>query len=224
MKLVVFDCDGTLVDSQHLIVEAMNSGLTANGHEAMPRDKILSIVGLSLPLAVETLLPGAPPAMVAAVTEGYRDSFTELRREREHEPPYDGIREVVDELANRDDTLLGIATGKSIRGVDRLLDHMSWAGRFVTIQTADTNASKPHPEMLETAMREAGTEPDNTVMVGDTTFDMRMAKSAGVAALGVGWGYHPAAALHAEQPEGFAHHTGELISAIDRLLASGWQQ
>lgn len=219
LKLVIFDCDGTLVDSQHLIVEAMNMGLRANDLEEMPREKILSIVGLSLPLAIETLLPGHPPETITAVTDGYREGFSVLRaRPDSHEPIYEGIHEVVETLSGQDDVVLGIATGKSIRGVDRLLDHMSWTGRFVTIQTADTNRSKPHPQMIETAMREAGTEPQNTIMIGDTTFDIRMAINAGVAALGVSWGYHSVDALLNEGAHAVADGADELIPLSNRLL------
>lgn len=220
MKLYIFDCDGTLVDSQHLIVEAMNMSFRANGVELLPREEILSIVGLSLPLAIETLMPDEPPYMIAAVTDGYRDAFTVLRKDpRNHEPLYDGIRQVVETLAARDDAVLGIATGKSIRGVDRLLDRMGWTSHFVTIQTADTHPSKPNPSMIETAMREAGAEPGNTIMIGDTTFDMQMARNAGVSALGVSWGYHPVEALHAEGAHDVVHSAGDIFAGADRLFA-----
>ncbi|MFY0614875.1 MAG: HAD-IA family hydrolase [Hyphomicrobiaceae bacterium] len=219
MKLVIFDCDGTLVDSQHFIVEAMNTAFRANGIETLPRQRVLSGVGLSLPLAIEMLLPGEPRKVIEAVSDGYRDAARAMREKpASHEPLYDGIDQVIDALSARRDTVLGIATGKSIRGVDRLLAHMNWEGRFITIQTADTNASKPHPEMIETAMREAATGPENTIMIGDTTFDMRMARNAGVAALGVSWGYHPVDDLHREGAHQVAQTAEELIPFADQLL------
>lgn len=220
-KLVIFDCDGTLVDSQHMIVESMNMAFDAQSLPLLPREEVLSIVGLSLPLAIETLLPNEPADVIGAVAEGYRNSFTVLRTERDHEPLYDGIREVVEMLSARDDVLLGIATGKSIRGVDRLLDHMSWQDHFVTIQTADTNRSKPHPEMIDTAMREAGVEPHATVMIGDTTFDIEMARNARVGALGVAWGYHLVSALRGKGAHHVADDATQLPALIDSLLADG---
>ena len=95
---------------------------------------------------------------------------------------------------------------------------MQWEGRFITIQTADTDASKPHPEMIETAMRDAATRPEDTIMIGDTTFDMRMARNAGCPALGVSWGYHPVEELHREGAHVVAHAAADLIPLADRLL------
>lgn len=222
LKLVIFDCDGTLVDSQHFIVEAMNMAFRAHGLDILPRERVLSGVGLSLPLAIETLLPDESPETITAVSNGYREAAGALRaRPASHEPLYDGIAQVIDTLSQRNDTVLGIATGKSVRGVDRLLAHMSWEGHFITIQTADTNASKPHPEMIDTAMREAGAGPENTIMIGDTTFDMRMARNAGVTALGVSWGYHPVEALHRDGAHDVAQSAVELVPITDRLLQRG---
>ena len=194
MRLVVFDVDGTLVDSQALIVGAMAQAMEGAGLPVLDRDQVLSIVGLSLPLAVATLLPDQPEARQNEVVAGYRAAFLSRRMDDEA-PLYPGARACLDALAGRDDLMLGIATGKSRRGLDAMLDHHQLRGRFVTLQTADNHPSKPHPAMLLAACDAAGVDPADAVMIGDTTFDMQMGLAAGTAALGVGWGYHPRLAL-----------------------------
>ncbi len=111
------------------------------------------------------------------------------------EPLYPGAADAIAELARRDDILLGIATGKSQRGVRLVLGHHGLLDRFITIQTADDAPSKPDPGMVLAAMRDAGAAPENTIVVGDTVYDMAMARAAGAAGIGVTWGYHPGAAL-----------------------------
>ena len=194
MKLAVFDVDGTLVDSQALIIGAMAQAMEGAGLPVLDRDQVLSIVGLSLPLAVATLLPDQPEARQNEVVAGYRAAFMSRRMDDEA-PLYPGARACLDALAGRDDLLLGIATGKSRRGLDAMLDHHGLRGHFVTLQTADNHPSKPSPAMLLAACDEAGVDPAKAVMIGDTTFDMQMALNARAAALGVDWGYHPATAL-----------------------------
>ena len=194
MKLAVFDVDGTLVDSQALILGAMTQAMEGVGLPALDREQVLSIVGLSLPIAVATLLPYQPEARQNEVVAGYRAAFMSRRMDDEA-ALYPGARACLDALAGRDDLLLGIATGKSRRGLDAMLDHHGLRGRFVTLQTADNHPSKPNPAMLLAACDEAGVDPAKAVMIGDTSFDMQMALNAGTAALGVGWGYHPHSAL-----------------------------
>lgn len=190
MKLVVFDVDGTLVDSQHMIVQAMNIGFEDAGLPPLPREQVLSIVGLSLPVAVAELVPEASPEAQHMIVEGYRGAFQRARM-TETAPLYPGVVECLNTLAARDDLLLAIATGKSKRGLDALVDTHGWKGMFVSRQTADFHPSKPHPAMLEAALAEAEIDAPNAVMVGDTEFDMAMGVAADVAAFGVSWGYHP---------------------------------
>ncbi|HEX7775326.1 MAG TPA: HAD-IA family hydrolase [Parvibaculum sp.] len=192
-RLVVFDCDGTLVDSQHMIVAAMAHAFAAHGLAELPRAKVLSIVGLSLDEAVFALLPETPEPVRRAVTAAYKDAFFHLRERPElHEPLFPGTRAAIERLAAEGDVLLGIATGKSQRGLRHMLEMHDLGRFFMTLQTADDAPSKPHPMMLERAMADAGTRPAETVLVGDTTYDILMARAAGAHALGVDWGYHAA--------------------------------
>lgn len=194
MRLVVFDVDGTLVDSQGLILAAMDSALAGAGLAPMPRAKVLSIVGLSLPVAVAQLLPGAPEGVQQLVVEGYKSAYAAARA-AQAAPLYDGVGDCLDRLARRDDLLLAVATGKSRRGLDAVIAAHGWQGRFISLQTADAHPSKPHPSMLQAAMADAGVDAGDALMIGDTSFDMQMARNAGMAGFGVSWGYHPRAEL-----------------------------
>jgi phosphoglycolate phosphatase len=163
----------------------------ANGLEEPLAEAVRRVVGLSLGHAVAALLPEAPPATWTAVAESYRGAWRELRAlPGFREPLFPGARDLLAGL-DRDGYLLGIATGKGRRGLEAVLTHHRLRALFVTLQTADDNPSKPHPAMLERAMTETGSRPRETVFVGDTTFDVEMARSAGVRAIGVAWGYHP---------------------------------
>jgi phosphoglycolate phosphatase len=194
VTLIVFDVDGTLIDSQHLIVAAQGLAFAEHGLAAPSRAESLSVVGLSLPQAFRRLVGEEGP--IDGLSESYRRAFNTLRLDPSYEEPlFPGMEALVRRLHARDDVRLGIATGKARRGVDRLIETHGWQGWFATTQSADDAPSKPDPAMLLQAMAETGATPATTVMIGDTTYDMAMAVSAGAAAIGVAWGYHPAGAL-----------------------------
>jgi phosphoglycolate phosphatase len=196
VRLIVFDCDGTLVDSQHLIVEAMGTAFTASGLPAPPRSQVLRHIGLSVSEAVAGISESRDEELITRLAAAYRTAFSGLRqRPGFAEPFFPGAREVVEELARDERVLLGIATGKSRRGVDLLLQREALAYAFATLQTADDAPSKPHPGMLLRAMSETGIGPADTIMIGDTSYDMLMARNAGAKPVGVAWGYHTAQEL-----------------------------
>jgi len=220
MKLVIFDCDGTLVDSQHIIVTAMERAFAASGLALLPRERVLGVIGLSLPLAAERLLPDADMGTIAAVTEGYKSAFGVLRQDPAHnEPMFPGARQAIEALGRHDDVFLGLATGKSRRGVIALFERFGLDSHFATIQTADTHPSKPHPSMILHAMAHVGVRPEDTVMIGDTTFDMEMAVNAGVGALGVAWGYHRVGALQRAGAEMIVERYDDLVLAVEERLS-----
>lgn len=213
-KLALFDCDGTLVDSQANICMSMDRAFEK--HALTPPDHHLTrrIVGLSLQEAVRQLLPDGDDALVEALTQTYKDGFFELRQEGGvHEPLYEGIAQMLDELDSAG-WVLGVATGKSDRGLNHVLELHGLTDRFVTLQTADRHPSKPHPAMIDLAMSEAGATNETTVMIGDTSFDMEMGVNAGVRPLGVDWGYHNADELVAAGAELVAVTMNELQEAL----------
>ncbi len=216
IKLAVFDCDGTLVDSQANICRAMEDAFLLADIPAPPRAAIRHIVGLSLVEAIRALLPHADDAQHRRMAADYKDAFFRLRTSGElaEEPLFDGIAGVLQALVD-DGWRLGVATGKSDRGLAHILDHHGLAHHFVTLQTADRHPSKPDPAMLLAAMDEAGATPQNTAMIGDTSFDMAMGKAAGARAIGVAWGYHGIRDL----ADAGADVVAERVSALPGLLA-----
>lgn len=216
--LVVFDCDGTLVDSQHGIVGAMAAASQALGLAVPEAAAVRHVVGLSLDEAIRRLFPDGDPGQWDAVAHHYKSAFAGFRREAEfQEPLFPGILAVV-ELLDRRGFLLGIATGKSLRGLTATLDRHGLSDVFTTLQTADQGPGKPHPGMLHRAMADAGVEAAATVMVGDTTYDIEMGRNAGTAVIGVGWGYHPGRDLMAAGAQDVAQDCGDLPDIIVRAL------
>ena len=214
-RLAVFDCDGTISDGQAAVCAAMAKAFSAVGLAVPSDNAIRRIVGLSLPVAVRHLAPDEEAGMHAQVVDAYRAAFFKARSEGlVAEPLYDGIRELLGSLHAKG-WRLGVATGKSDRGLTGCLVKHGIFDLFVTLQTADRHPSKPDPAMLAAAMAEAGAGPAETVMIGDTAFDMAMARAAGCRAIGVAWGYHAPAELLEAGAEAVAQTTAELEDLID---------
>ena len=213
-RLAIFDCDGTLVDSAAAICEAVEACFLLHGLPLPERAATRRIVGLSLVEAMRALHPAADAAQHRLMAEDYRLAFQRLRGlDRVHEPLFEGIADALAELSAAG-WLLGVATGKSDRGLRLCLDRHGILDRFATLQTADRHPSKPHPAMLAAAMVEAGTAPEATVMIGDTCYDIGAAKAAGVGAIGVAWGYHSADELREEGAEQIAAAPAELVAIL----------
>lgn len=217
-RLALFDCDGTLVDSAANICAAMEGAFAGASLPAPERHLIRRIVGLSLNEAMAALLPGGEPALHAAMAEDYKRIFAGLRTTGglQDEPLFDGVGELIGALEDGG-WVLGVATGKSDRGLGFVLDHHGIRHRFVTLQTADRHPSKPHPSMIEAAMAEAGAAPETTAMIGDTGYDMAMAVAAGAHAVGVAWGYHDAAELQEAGAQHIARDAAELAHILEAL-------
>ncbi|MEZ5926786.1 MAG: HAD-IA family hydrolase [Hyphomicrobiaceae bacterium] len=215
MQLILFDCDGTLVDSQLVIHTAMSRAFERSAVAPPDRQRALSIVGLSLHEAVRRLLPGGEEGMLQEIANGYKAAASELREDPAFAAPFfPGARETLMTLAGRTDVVLGLATGKSRRGVDRLIATEGLEGVFGVIQTADSAPSKPHPAMILQAMASAGASESQTIMIGDTTFDIDMAREARVTGIGVAWGYHPVDALVQSGADRIVESYADLRSAL----------
>lgn len=215
-RLVVFDVDGTLVDSEGDIIAAMTRAYAGIGSVPPSRAEVRSIVGLSLDVAIARLSPDLTDKDRTQLLEGYRTAYMTMRGEKgaaASSPLFPGARDVLEQLRADPWTLLAVATGKSKRGLDKLIEGHGLEGWFVSRQVADFHPSKPHPSMLLSVLAETGVPARRAVMVGDTSFDIDMARAAGIASIGVGWGYHPVGSLKADE---IVHGFAELPSAIAR--------
>ena len=213
-SLAVFDCDGTLVDSQHNIVAAMTEAWRAFGLEPLGGGAVRRVVGLPLVDAIAILFPDGERRDHIALSDLYKDAFRTLRQHPDHhEPLYPGAVETLDSL-EADGVLLAVATGKSRRGLVATLDRHGLAERFTVLKTADDAPGKPNPDMLLAAMNETGATTETTVMIGDTVFDIEMAVNARIPAIGVSWGYHDPAELVSAGANEIVERFGDVVRAV----------
>ena len=220
LRLVLFDCDGTLVDSAAIIVSAMQGAFLAEGLPPPEDAEVRAIIGLSLPRAVAVLASRHPEAPVDVLVASYKAAYRDQALGATGlEPTFPGTLEALAPLA-REDTLLGVVTGKSRRGLDRVLAEHAIAERFAVTVTADDAPSKPAPDMVLQAVAATGAHIAHTIVIGDTVFDIEMARNAGAAALGVAWGYHDVRDLTAAGAAAIAPSMAELPGLVDGILAS----
>ncbi|MEE9454262.1 MAG: HAD-IA family hydrolase [Paracoccaceae bacterium] len=222
LKLVVFDVDGTLIDSQDVIFEAMSRTFRRMNRPVPSKAKTLSVVGLSLEEAVAKIAPDLTDTEVIAGADMYRRSFIEMRGEtggEAHAPLYPGALSALERLHSIDEILLGVATGKARRGLDHAYETHDIGHFFATSQTADGHPSKPHPAMLESALFETGCDAARAVMIGDTEFDIEMGKAAGFTTIAVSWGYHPLERLAGSSPDFIIDDFYALHAVLDEIWA-----
>lgn len=219
LRLCVFDLDGTLVDSQHHIVSAMATAFAAEGLQAPTPSDVRQIVGLPLGTAIQRLAPDAGGEQVERLGRTYRDAYFDTKAtDGAAEPLFDGALDTLDALETAG-WLLAIVTGKGRRGLLSVLDDHGVRRRFVSLKSADDGPGKPDPTLLLEAVAEAGVDRTRAVMVGDTVFDIRMAGSARVPAIGVSWGYHDPQALRHEGAATILERFDQLCGAADGLVA-----
>lgn len=223
MDLIIFDLDGTLVNSEAIILSAQYETFARCGRPHPGREAGLGVIGLTLDIALMRVAGLSEPDDV--LTQTYREVFNGMRQQAETdpalaEPLFPGVVELLGGLSQRPATVLGIATGKSRRGADYIVERHGWSELFKTIQTADDAISKPHPEMILRAMAQTGARPERTLMLGDSTFDMEMAVAAGVTPVAVSWGFQPVAALQAAGARHVIQSCAELTGIVDRLAVA----
>lgn len=217
LHLAVFDLDGTIVDSQEMIVAGMYAASDLLSLARPRPEAVRRVVGLPLLQAIETVFPEASSDEALMLTETYKQTIIDMRaRGEENEPLFPGALEALEAL-DQTGWLLGIATGKPMRGLVNTMKPYGLLDRFVTLQTADTGPGKPSPDMLLRAMSETGADRERTIMIGDTTYDMEMARNAGTAAVGVAWGYHEAAELMDAGAQIVVQSFSDLPSALDKI-------
>ncbi len=217
MKLVVFDLDGTLIDTVSLFIASISCALDKMGQPVPDEKTLRSISGLGMQAGIGRIAPDLGKDEFDELIRRYREESLARASKSRQEELFPGAREVLQNLQEREDFLMAVATGKALDSTERILKHHDIKGLFTSIHTPDTNIAKPHPDMIASAMEIVDADPERTVMIGDTTHDMKMAVAAGVRALGVSWGYHEPDELKGAGADMVIDEMDQLIPAVDRL-------
>lgn len=216
--LVVFDWDGTLIDSTHAIADAIQASAADLGLPVPSRERASHVIGLGLFEAIHHAVPEIHREQMPAFIERYRRHFL---RADEHLRAFEGIDALLAELGQAGATL-AVATGKSRAGLNRALLQTGWGRHFATTRCADEGLPKPDPWMLNDICEELGIEAGRAVMIGDTSHDLRMARSAGASAVAVTYGAHPVEELRACEPSACLDSVAQLREwLLPRLAEPG---
>ncbi|MDX1655385.1 MAG: HAD-IA family hydrolase [Candidatus Competibacteraceae bacterium] len=216
-QLIVFDWDGTLMDSAAQIVAAMQAAAREMGLEPISDDGIRNIIGLGLEEACQALFPDRNPRDHRLLAAAYRRHY--LAPQRPASPLFEGAFQVVETLTRRG-YRLAVATGKSRAGLKRVLAESGLGPFIATTRCADETLSKPHPQMLLEIMAQVAVEPADTLMVGDTEYDLAMAANAGTPAVGVAYGAHARERLLPYNPLACLEHIAQLPGVLEDLERS----
>lgn len=219
LRMAIFDFDGTLMDSQAHIVRGMRAAFVAHGRPEPSEDRVRPVIGLSLVAAVQGVDPTIGADEADAIARAFVAVFEKERaagRAEAEAPLFAGAYDVLAQLAETE-TLLAVATGKGRRGLEFALEAHALRPFFTVTQTGDDAPSKPHPGMVENCLAAVGVEAAHAVVIGDTVYDMEMARNAGAAAIGVAWGYHAAHTLEAAGAARIVRRFDELADALDDL-------
>jgi phosphoglycolate phosphatase len=215
MKIALFDCDGTLVDSLAIIHAAMCFCFEEVGIATPQEVETRSIIGLTLDTAIATILDRPIDDQINQMVVSYKEHYRVLLQSGKFDAPlYPRISETLAELHKIDHLLMGVVTGKSRRGLDNIIAENNFGQYFITSRTADECPSKPNPAMVLECCSEAGIDAKDAVVIGDTTYDMEMGKAAGAATIGVDWGYHNSKQLKSSGADVIISSADELIKLL----------
>ncbi|MCW8956218.1 MAG: HAD-IA family hydrolase [Gammaproteobacteria bacterium] len=213
-KLLIFDWDGTLMDSVARIVDCLKVAGTEVGFEARPETELRNVIGLGLREALCKLYPDQSDTLIETMAGHYRQQYLEINNTPSKLFP--GVEQLLHTLENRG-YWLAVATGKGREGLDQVLDHTGLRDRFHTTRCASETFSKPHPRMLEEILEQTGLEAKDALMIGDTEYDLEMANNAGMASLGVSYGVHSVERLLKHKPIACLDDVSELHPFLQTL-------